>query len=71
MRLVPLRGLLVRAAAGATEPTVYDDAEEQAGALIVEYAFGTAAPSQAQIEHGLRCWRNPQGPGCATEDVGP
>lgn len=69
--LRPYTRLLVRAAAAATEPTVYDDAEEQPGALIVEFAFGTAAPTAAQIEHGLRCWRNPQAQGCQVEDVGP
>jgi len=69
--LRPYSKLLVRAGAAATEPNVYDDAEEQPGALIVEYAFGTTAPTQAQIEHGLRCWRNPQATGCTVEDVGP
>jgi len=48
-----------------------DDAEENAGALIIEYVFENAAPTQAQIEHALRCWRNPQLQGCAVEDVGP
>ena len=69
--LRPYSKLLVRAAAAATEPNVYDDAEEQPGALIVEFAFASAAPTQAQIEHGLRCWRNPQARGCQVEDVGP
>jgi len=66
------RSLLVRDAEGATNPNIYDDAEEHPGALIIEYAFtGDAPPTQAQIEAALRCWRNPQGAGCATEDVGP
>ena len=66
------RSLLVRDAEGAADPNIYDDAEEHAGALIIEYAFaGDAPPSQAQIEAALRCWRNPQGAGCTTEDVGP
>lgn len=69
--LRPYNKLLVRAGAAATEPNVYDDAEEQPGALIVEFAFSTTAPTQAQIEHGLRCWRNPQAQGCTVEDVGP
>ena len=69
--LRPYSRLLVRAAAAATEPNVYDDAEEQAGALIIEFVFDNAAPTQAQIEHGLRCWRNPQAQGCQVEDVGP
>ncbi len=69
--LRPYNKLLVRNAEGATEPNVYDDAEEHAGALIIEYVFESAAPTQAQIEHALRCWRNPQTPGCAVEDVGP
>ena len=67
------RSLLVRDAEGATNPNIYDDAEEHAGALIIEYAFAAAGtpPSQAQIEAALRCWRNPHGAGCATVDVGP
>ena len=67
------RSLLVRDAEGATNPNIYDDAEEHPGALIIEYAFaaGGSPPSQAQIEAALRCWRNPHGPGCSTEDVGP
>ena len=69
--LRPYRKLLVRNAEAATEPTVYDDAEEQPGALIIEYVFESAAPSAAQIERALRCWRNPQMAGCQVEDVGP
>jgi len=66
------RSLLVRDAEGATDPNIYDDAEEHPGALIIEYAFtGDAPPTQAQVEAALRCWRNPRGAGCATEDVGP
>ena len=67
------RSLLVRDAEGATNPNIYDDAEEHAGALIIEYAFAAAGtpPTQAQIEGALRCWRNPHGAGCATVDVGP
>lgn len=66
------RSLLVRDAEGAANPNIYDDAEEHAGALIIEYAFaGGGPPTQAQVEAALRCWRNPHGPGCATEDVGP
>lgn len=69
--LRPYNKLLVRNAEGATEPNIYDDAEENAGALIIEYVFESAAPTQQQIEHALRCWRNPQLQGCAVEDVGP
>jgi hypothetical protein len=66
------RSLLVRDAEGATNPNIYDDAEEHPGALIIEYAFADGgAPTQAQVEAALRCWRNPRGAGCATEDVGP
>ena len=66
------RSLLVRDAEGATDPNVYDDAEEHPGALIIEFAFADAGPpTQAQVEAALRCWRNPHGAGCATEDVGP
>jgi hypothetical protein len=64
--------LLVRNAEGAAEPKIYDDAEEQPGALIIEFAFADGpAPTQAAIEAGLRCWRNPNGAGCSEEDVGP
>ena len=69
--LRPYNRLLVRNAEAATEPNIYDDAEEQAGALIIEFVFESAAPSAAQIEHALRCWRNPQLAGCTVEDVGP
>jgi len=69
--LRPYNKLLVRNAEGATEPNVYDDAEEHAGALIIEYVFDSTAPTQTQIEHALRCWRNPQAQGCQVEDVGP
>lgn len=69
--LRPYRRLLVRNAEAATTPNVYDDAEEQAGALIIEFVFESAAPSAAQIEQALRCWRNPQLAGCQVEDVGP
>jgi hypothetical protein len=66
------RSLLVRDAEGAATPNIYDDAEEHPGALIIEFAFAAGgAPTQAQIEAALRCWRNPHGAGCSTEDVGP
>jgi len=66
------RSLLVRNAEGAADPNIYDDAEEHAGALIIEFAFaGGGPPTQAQVEAALRCWRNPHGAGCAVEDVGP
>ena len=70
--LRPYSKLLVRNAEAATEPNVYDDAEEHPGVLIIEFAFADAGPpTQAQVEAALRCWRNPHGPGCSTEDVGP
>jgi hypothetical protein len=66
------RRLLVRNAEGAAEPLVYDDAEEQPGVLIIEFAFaGGPPPSQTQVETALRCWRNPGAAGCSAEDVGP
>ena len=71
VHLRPYRRLLVRNAEAATSPNIYDDAEEQAGALIIEFVFESAAPSAAQIERALRCWRNPQLAGCQVEDVGP
>jgi hypothetical protein len=70
--LAAYRRLLVRNAEGADEPNIYDDAEEQPGALILEYAFaGGAGPTRAAVEAALRCWRNPQAAGCSAEDVGP
>lgn len=69
--LRPYNKLLVRNAEAATEPNIYDDAEEQPGALIIEYVFESAAPSAQQIERALRCWRNPQAQGCQVEDIGP
>ena len=70
--LARYHSLLVRNAEGAANPNIYDDAEEHPGALIIEFAFaGGGPPTQAQVEAALRCWRNPHGPGCATEDVGP
>ena len=66
------RRLLVRNAEGAAEPLIYDDAEEQAGALIIEFAFADGPPpSRTQIEAALRCWRNPSAAGCSAEDMGP
>lgn len=70
--LARYRRLLVRNAEGADNPNIYDDAEEQPGALIVEFAFADGpAPTQAALEAALRCWRNPRGAGCSVEDVGP
>jgi len=70
--LHPYSRLLVRNAEGADSPSIYDDAEEQPGALIIEYAFADGpAPAQAAVEAALRCWRNPAAAGCAVEDVGP
>jgi hypothetical protein len=64
--LAPYRRLLVRNAEGADNPNIYDDAEEQPGALIIEYAFaGGPAPAQPAIEAALRCWRNPNAAGCS------
>ena len=46
-------------------PNIYDDAEEQPGALIIELPSPTGRPpTQAAIEAALRCWRNPNGAGC-------
>lgn len=70
--LRPYSRLLVRNAEGAAEPNIYDDAEEQPGALILEYAFtGGTGPTRAAIEAALRCWRNPEAAGCSAEDMGP
>jgi len=69
--VAPFSRLLVRNAEGAAEPAVYDDAEQQPGALIIEYAFaGGGAPGQAAIETAMRCWRDPERDGCG-EDVSP
>jgi hypothetical protein len=69
--LARYRQLLVRDAEGATEPNIYDDAEEHPGALIIEYVFDAHAPTQAEIETALRCWRDPHRAGCSAEDMGP
>lgn len=70
--LARYRRLLVRNAEGADNPNIYDDAEEQPGALIIEYAFADGPPpAQPAIEAALRCWRNPGAAGCSEEDVGP
>jgi hypothetical protein len=69
--VAPFSRLLVRNAEGAAEPAVYDDAEQQPGALIIEYAFvGGGAPARAAIEAAIRCWRDPEREGCG-EDVSP
>lgn len=71
-QLAPFSRLLVRNAEGAAEPNIYDDAEEQPGSLIIEYAFTDGgAPGEAAIEAALRCWRHPEREGCGEEDVGP
>jgi len=70
--LARYRRLLVRNAEGADNPNIYDDAEEQPGALIIEFAFADGpAPAQPAVEAALRCWRNPNAAGCSEEDVGP
>lgn len=70
--LARYRSLMVRNAEGATDPNIYDDAEEHPGVLIIEFAFADGGPpTQAQIEAAMRCWRNPHGAGCTHEDVGP
>lgn len=69
--LRPYSRLLVRNAEGAAKPSVYDDAEESPGALIVEYAFAASGvPAVAAFDGALRCWRDPEREGC-TEDVSP
>jgi hypothetical protein len=72
VNLARYRRLLVRNAEGAAEPNIYDDAEEQPGALILEFAFADGGPpAQPAVEAALRCWRNPNAAGCSSEDVGP
>ncbi|HST36937.1 MAG TPA: hypothetical protein VLK25_09960, partial [Allosphingosinicella sp.] len=57
--------LVVRNAEASTEPVVYDDAEQGAEKVILEYAFTDAAPpSEAAIGTAIRCWRQPEAPGC-------
>ncbi|HYN45931.1 MAG TPA: hypothetical protein VES64_04495 [Allosphingosinicella sp.] len=69
--VAPFSRLLVRNAEGAADPAVYDDSEQQPGALIIEYAFaGGGAPAPAAIETAIRCWRDPERVGCG-EDVSP
>lgn len=69
--VAPFSRLLIRNAEGAAEPNIYDDAEEQPGSLIIEYAFTDGgAPGQAAIEAAIRCWRDPEREGCG-EEVSP
>jgi hypothetical protein len=56
--------LVVRNAEGTSEPVVYDDAEQGAENLILEYAFAGGAPSEAAIGTAIRCWRQPETAGC-------
>lgn len=63
--LAPFARLLVRSSDVSADPVVYDDAEQGADALILEYAFpGGRAPAAAAIETALRCWREPTRAGC-------
>ncbi len=62
--LAPFTRLVVRNAEGTADPNVYDDPEQGADALILEYAFTGAAPAQGAIETALRCWRQPERAGC-------
>jgi hypothetical protein len=64
-QLAPFTRLLVRSSDVSADPVVYDDAEQGADALILEYAFtGGRAPAAAAIETALRCWREPTRAGC-------
>jgi hypothetical protein len=57
--------LVVRNAEGTMEPVVYDDAEQGAENIILEYAFADgAAPSEASLGTAIRCWRRPESAGC-------
>jgi hypothetical protein len=57
--------LLVRNAEGTAEPVVYDDAEQGAENLILEFAFAEGGPpSEAAIGTAIRCWRRPETAGC-------
>lgn len=57
--------LVVRNAEGTAEPVVYDDAEQGAENVILEYAFADgAAPSEAALGTAIRCWRRPETAGC-------
>jgi len=56
--------LVVRNAEGTAEPVVYDDAEQGAENLILEYAFAGGAPGEAAIGTAIRCWRQPETAGC-------
>jgi len=57
--------LVVRNAEGTSEPVVYDDAEQGAENLILEFAFADGpAPSEAAIGTAIRCWRQPETAGC-------
>jgi len=71
--LQPFRTLLVLNGSGATEATFFEDPHEYSGEdLIFQWTFvesGLQVPPQQDVEAGLLCWANPNGPGCA--DRGP
>lgn len=63
--LAPFSRLVVRRTEGTADPTVYDDAEQGPGSLIVEYGFaGGTAPGAPALETAIRCWREPTRAGC-------
>ena len=67
--LKPVSSVVVRSAAGATEPTFYLE-PDQPGALVFEWYFADAnlaVPERPAIEQGLRCWAEPGRKDCADQ----
>ena len=69
-KYAPFRRLLIRNAAGATEPHIYPgEATLGRDVLVIEYAFEgpSSAPSEREIAGALVCWGDPKSTGCETE----
>lgn len=69
-KFAPFKRLLIRNAAGATEPHVYPgEATLGRDVLVIEYAFDgpSSAPSEREIAGALVCWGDPKSTGCETE----
>jgi hypothetical protein len=59
--------IVVQTGAGATESAVYDDPETGPETLFFQYIFaesGLALPDKADIQAGIRCWREPDREEC-------
>ena len=62
-----VREVRIETAAGTTESAVYDDPETGPETLFFQYSFAEsdlALPDKADIEAGIRCWKQPGRPEC-------